>query len=77
MFIGVGIISINNLLIHTPRLEHLSMSLVPWWAVSTADHLDHHKRLTTHWAAPTISIDKLLACVVGNPDSYGKEFKDE
>jgi sterol desaturase/sphingolipid hydroxylase (fatty acid hydroxylase superfamily) len=74
MFVGVGIISLNNLLIHTPRLEHLSMSLVPWWAVSTADHLDHHKRLTTHWAAPTISIDKLLACVVGHPDSYGKKF---
>jgi len=77
MFIGVGIISLNNLLIHTPSIGELSARVVPWWGVSTADHLEHHKRLTTHWAAPTISIDRLLACVVGTPDSYGKEFKED
>lgn len=77
MFIAVGIISVNNLLIHTPKLGDLSARVLPWWAVSTADHLDHHKRLTTHWAAPTISIDRILARVIGNPESYGKEFKED
>jgi sterol desaturase/sphingolipid hydroxylase (fatty acid hydroxylase superfamily) len=77
LFVAVGIISLNNLLIHTPWLADLSAQLVPWWFVSTSDHLEHHKRLTTNWAAPTISIDRLLACVVGTPESYGKVFKDE
>jgi hypothetical protein len=77
LFVGVGIISFNNLLIHTPSIADLSARLVPWWGVSTADHLEHHKRLTTHYAAPTVSIDRLLACVFGEPASYGKEFKDE
>ena len=58
LFVGVGIVSVNNLLIHAPILDDLSAALVPWWAVSTSDHLEHHKRLTTHWAAPTISIDR-------------------
>ena len=56
LFVAVGYISLNNLLIHTPRLCELSKHLVPWWGVSTADHLEHHARLTTHYAAPTISI---------------------
>jgi len=76
MFVAVGIISCNNLLIHTPWIADLSARLVPWWGVSTADHLEHHKRLTTHYAAPTISIDRLLAAVFGKPESWGKEFKE-
>jgi len=76
LFIAVGIVSLNNLLIHTPWLHDISEKLVPWWGVSTSDHLEHHLRLTTHWAAPTISVDRLLACVVGKPASWGKEFKE-
>eukprot|EP00322_Chrysochromulina_rotalis_P004963 CAMPEP_0115850210 /NCGR_PEP_ID=MMETSP0287-20121206/11845_1 /TAXON_ID=412157 /ORGANISM="Chrysochromulina rotalis, Strain UIO044" /LENGTH=274 /DNA_ID=CAMNT_0003304197 /DNA_START=17 /DNA_END=841 /DNA_ORIENTATION=+ len=74
LFVAVGIISLNNLLIHTPRLADMSAQIIPWLFVSTADHLEHHKRLTTHWAAPTISIDRLLALVVGKPTSWNKEF---
>ena len=74
MFITVGIVSLNNLLIHTPLLADASAKLVPWLFVSTADHMDHHKRLTTHYAAPTISIDRMLACVFGKPASWNKEF---
>ena len=63
MAISVCIISLNNLLIHTPALADLSAELVPWFFVSTADHIEHHRRLTTNYAAPTISIDRLLAAV--------------
>lgn len=77
LLLGVGVVSFNNLLIHTPALRELSGKLVPWWAVSTADHLEHHLALTVHYAAPTISIDRLLACAFGKPASWGKEFKDE
>ena len=76
MFVAVGIVSLNNLLIHTPKLADASAKAVPWLFVSTADHLEHHKRLTTHYAAPTVSIDRLLECVFGKPESWGKEFKE-
>jgi len=74
MFVAVGIVSLNNLLIHTPKLADASAQLVPWLFVSTADHLEHHKRLTSHYAAPTISIDRLLACAFGKPASWNAEF---
>jgi hypothetical protein len=74
MFIAVGIISFNSLLIHTPVLADTSAKLVPWLFVSTADHLEHHRRLTKHYAAPTISVDRLLACVVGKPKSWDSNF---
>jgi len=77
LFVAVGIISLNNLLIHTPFLCDLSARVVPWLGVSTADHIEHHRRLTTHYAAPTISIDRLLECAFGKPDSWGKEFKED
>merc|ERR1719473_1695905 len=74
MFLAVGVVSVNNLLIHTPSLADASAKLVPWLFVSTADHLEHHKRLTSHYAAPTISVDRLLACVFGKPASWNSKF---
>ncbi|EOD15232.1 hypothetical protein EMIHUDRAFT_245919 [Emiliania huxleyi CCMP1516] len=56
---GLAIGHINNL-IHTPWLESLSHRVVPWIGVSTADHFDHHRKLTTNYAAPTINVDRLL-----------------
>eukprot|EP00966_Prymnesium_polylepis_P051693 1196877-Prymnesium_polylepis.1 len=66
LFAAVALISLNNILIHTPGLEALSRRVLPWWAVSTSDHIDHHRRLTTNYAAPTVSIDKLLAAALGS-----------
>jgi len=66
---AVAVVSVNNLLIHTPRLEvttnrfnpsailivlnrtyNVNQSIaqeiskmLPWWAVSTADHMMHHR----------------------------------
>lgn len=74
MWLAVSVISLNNLLIHTPKLADASAAMVPWLFVSTADHLEHHKRLTSHYAAPTISIDRLLACVFGKPTGWNAEF---
>jgi sterol desaturase/sphingolipid hydroxylase (fatty acid hydroxylase superfamily) len=48
LFAAVSVISLNNLLIHTPALEAASRWL-PALFVSTADHLDHHRRLTTNY----------------------------
>ena len=70
---AVAVVSVNNLLIHTPRLEVISRfnpsailivlnrtynvnqsiaqeisKMLPWWAVSTADHMMHHRVQASH-----------------------------
>jgi sterol desaturase/sphingolipid hydroxylase (fatty acid hydroxylase superfamily) len=74
VFVAVSIISFNSLLIHTPSLADASAKAVPWLFVSTADHLEHHRRLTKHYAAPTVSVDRVLASIVGKPASWNKNF---
>jgi sterol desaturase/sphingolipid hydroxylase (fatty acid hydroxylase superfamily) len=64
LFACVAVVSLNNLLIHTPCLESLSTLLPPIF-VSTDRHIDHHRRLTTHYGAPTISVDWILATIFG------------
>jgi sterol desaturase/sphingolipid hydroxylase (fatty acid hydroxylase superfamily) len=59
-FWSVAIVSCSNVLIHTPWLADVGERWVPWVFVSTADHLAHHRHLTSHYAAPTWSIDRLL-----------------
>jgi hypothetical protein len=59
LFAAGWIISINNLLIHTPMLHEASEKL-PEWCVSTWGHLDHHRVLTKHYAAPTINLDYFI-----------------
>ena len=67
---AVAVVSVCNLLIHTPPLEPLSQRL-PWWLVSTEDHIDHHRKLTKNFGAPTVSVDRILACFFGEPDVKG------
>ncbi|KAI2503786.1 fatty acid hydroxylase-like protein [Fragilaria crotonensis] len=55
----IAFVSLANLLVHTPRLEAWSKNLWPVF-VSTHDHLEHHKRLTTNYASPTINVDWIL-----------------
>ena len=38
---------------------------------------EHHKRLTSFYAAPTISVDKLLIAAFGKPDSWNADFDDD
>ena len=54
---GTTIISVCNLLVHTPKLEALSEKWLPDWLVSTNDHLNHHRKLNTKYASPTFNID--------------------
>ena len=56
--IALWIISITNLLVHTPRLEFYYPS--HWLLVSTKDHSDHHRKLKVHYASPTLNIDNLI-----------------
>jgi sterol desaturase/sphingolipid hydroxylase (fatty acid hydroxylase superfamily) len=61
--ISVGLVSVTNLMIHTPKLSVLSEKFMPEWLVSTEDHLEHHRKLNCKYAAPTFNIDYLLECI--------------
>jgi sterol desaturase/sphingolipid hydroxylase (fatty acid hydroxylase superfamily) len=61
--LSVGIVSISNLMIHTPKLGEISEKFMPEFFVSTNDHLEHHKKLHCKYAAPTFNIDYLLKCI--------------
>jgi sterol desaturase/sphingolipid hydroxylase (fatty acid hydroxylase superfamily) len=54
---GTTVMSICNLLVHTPKLEAWSEEWMPAWLVSTNDHLNHHRKLNTKYASPTFNID--------------------
>jgi sterol desaturase/sphingolipid hydroxylase (fatty acid hydroxylase superfamily) len=56
---GVAVVSVCNLLIHTPRLEEWSKTLGPAF-VTTHGHLEHHRRMTINFAAPTINVDWIV-----------------
>ncbi|GAX20707.1 hypothetical protein FisN_7Hh016 [Fistulifera solaris] len=55
MNIAVIVLSVLNLLVHTPRLDFL-----PYWPaclVSPHQHLDHHRKVTVHYASPFCNVD--------------------
>lgn len=55
--VPIGIIGILNMVIHTQEFEN-----IPWmeWFVSPREHIQHHKKRTGHYAAPTLNIDYFL-----------------
>lgn len=57
--LALYVLSVSNLLVHTPCLEGLSgvRPICPAWWVSTADHMEHHRRLTVYYASPIINVD--------------------
>lgn len=57
--ISIFIISLNNLFIHTHVLKNIS-NYLPNIFVSTDNHFDHHNKLTTHYAAPTLNWDNIV-----------------
>jgi sterol desaturase/sphingolipid hydroxylase (fatty acid hydroxylase superfamily) len=57
---AIAIISLFNLLIHTPFIEDWSQRYVPEWLVSTHDHYEHHRKLNVHYAAPTFNLDYMV-----------------
>ena len=63
--IAIQVISFLNLAMHTPKLEQFYQTLFPAWIplVHTAAHLEHHKRLNCHYAAPTLDWDGIVLLV--------------
>jgi sterol desaturase/sphingolipid hydroxylase (fatty acid hydroxylase superfamily) len=63
--LSVAIVSLTNILIHTPKLSEVSSGYIPEWLVSTEDHLEHHRKLNTKYAAPTLNIDYFVSFIEG------------
>ena len=57
------LIAVANLLVHTPFLEQRYK--LPWFLVSTDDHLSHHRHIQQDYASPLISIDRILLRLFG------------
>jgi sterol desaturase/sphingolipid hydroxylase (fatty acid hydroxylase superfamily) len=68
--ITVNIVSVANLLIHTPAYDPVSKYLEAVYLVSTRNHSDHHRKLTMNYAAPIFNLDRLLDELIGS-DSGG------
>lgn len=52
--LSVYIVSACNLLIHTPTMTCLEL---PEWLVSALTHQQHHRQLTSYFAAPILNFD--------------------
>lgn len=55
--VAIRCVSLANLLIHTPWLSEFSNKFVPNYFVKTTDHLEHHLKSRTKYAAPILNID--------------------
>ena len=59
MNIAISIISLNNILIHSPQFRRVSKYL-PKMFVSTDKHMLHHKKHNKHFSAPTLDLDYIF-----------------
>jgi len=58
--VATGIISLCNLLIHTPWLDDATASLWPVFWVRPAQHQTHHAKVNVNYSAPTFNVDWLM-----------------
>jgi sterol desaturase/sphingolipid hydroxylase (fatty acid hydroxylase superfamily) len=57
---SVYVVSLSNLLIHTPAYSCMSKHLEAVYLVSEHLHSEHHRKLTTNYAAPILNVDGLV-----------------
>lgn len=57
---SVYVVSFANLMIHTPAFNCMSKYLEAVYLVSEHLHSEHHRKLTTNYAAPILNIDRLV-----------------
>lgn len=69
---AVYIVSVANLLIHTPAYDPTSKYLEAVYLVSERNHTEHHRKLTKNYAAPVFSVDRILELFNGNATSNTK-----
>lgn len=55
--ISIYLVSTANIFIHTPVIEAWSERNIPSFWVGVHDHMEHHRKLNIHYAAPTVNLD--------------------
>jgi sterol desaturase/sphingolipid hydroxylase (fatty acid hydroxylase superfamily) len=59
--VATGVLSVCNLLVHTPPIEDNFPFQAPSWWVSTTNHQDHHRNsMKSNYSSPTFNFDTLL-----------------
>jgi sterol desaturase/sphingolipid hydroxylase (fatty acid hydroxylase superfamily) len=61
---AIFITIVLNAVVHTPKLEAWSERRIPFFWVSTSDHLNHHRKLLVHYASPLFNVDNILSRLV-------------
>jgi sterol desaturase/sphingolipid hydroxylase (fatty acid hydroxylase superfamily) len=61
LYYVASLISLANLLIHTPPLENVAAALVPSIFVGTDRHIEHHRKLTKNYGASVVNTDWFIA----------------
>jgi sterol desaturase/sphingolipid hydroxylase (fatty acid hydroxylase superfamily) len=69
---SVYMVSFANLLIHTPAFSCMSKYLEAVCLVSEHLHSEHHRKLTTNYAAPILNIDSLVEAWTHKDDTSCK-----
>eukprot|EP00928_Gymnodinium_smaydae_P013106 TRINITY_DN1477_c1_g5_i1.p1 TRINITY_DN1477_c1_g5~~TRINITY_DN1477_c1_g5_i1.p1 ORF type:complete len:253 (+),score=38.75 TRINITY_DN1477_c1_g5_i1:41-799(+) len=64
--VAIVLISLLSALEHTPWLQGISKAVMPWFLVSTHDHMEHHRLLTSNYASPTWNVDNIIAWMQGD-----------
>ena len=59
--ISISLVSFANLLIHTPWLSESSDKFLSKYFVKTSDHLEHHQKSKTKYAAPIFNLDYIYS----------------
>jgi sterol desaturase/sphingolipid hydroxylase (fatty acid hydroxylase superfamily) len=72
---SVYVVSFANLLIHTPAYSFTSKYLEAVYLVSEHVHSEHHRKLTTNYAAPVVNIDRLIEWWTHIDESSSQESK--
>ena len=57
---ATAFLQVMNVIVHTPWLEPITERRVPWFFVGTHVHGAHHRKLTRHYASPTINWDAIV-----------------
>jgi len=70
--VAVAIQYLLSALVHTPWMQHLSKQFLPWFIVSTHDHMEHHRLLNKHYASPTWNVDRILKWVLAESESHAR-----
>lgn len=74
---AIFITIVLNAVVHTPKLEAWSERWVPDFLVSTADHLNHHRKLQVHYASPTFNVDNILLRIKKGDESRKNQDNED